>query len=234
MPRPTHRHIFHRGQVPTAQLAGGTATATYVPASNGDGTVTWTAPGGGGGGGGGASNWVDDGATAVKLATGVYTIRDAGAGAEVTLDGGFYVSTIGYGIYLSPDVGKIVDIDSGDGLRLPGLSADPTAVGDGQVLYQTTRNAIRARINGNWVDIHWMAASGLATVASGTTSIVVTHGAGFDPIDARGVDLWPTNNPTNDPGWFWVSSIGGTTFTINVRNNPGATGASFAWRVVPR
>lgn len=46
---PTHRHDqMHRGQVPTDQLADGTATVDYVPTSNGDGTVTW-APGSGGG-----------------------------------------------------------------------------------------------------------------------------------------------------------------------------------------
>ena len=39
---PTHRHDqMHRGQVPTGQLADGTATAGDAPLSNGDGTVTW-------------------------------------------------------------------------------------------------------------------------------------------------------------------------------------------------
>lgn len=41
---PTHRHDeMHRGQVPTDQLASGTATAGFAPLSNGDGTVTWGA-----------------------------------------------------------------------------------------------------------------------------------------------------------------------------------------------
>lgn len=45
---PTHRHDhFHRGQVPTDQLADGTATSGYVPTSNGDDTVTWAPSSGG-------------------------------------------------------------------------------------------------------------------------------------------------------------------------------------------
>lgn len=49
MARPTHLHAFHRGQVPTDQLADGTATDGYAPVSNGDGSVTWAPAGGGGG-----------------------------------------------------------------------------------------------------------------------------------------------------------------------------------------
>lgn len=47
---PTHRHDeLHRGQVPTGQLADGTASSGFVGVSNGDGTVTWTEQSGGGG-----------------------------------------------------------------------------------------------------------------------------------------------------------------------------------------
>jgi hypothetical protein len=39
----THRHDeFHRGQVPTGQIADGADTAGFTPMSNGDGTVTWS------------------------------------------------------------------------------------------------------------------------------------------------------------------------------------------------
>lgn len=41
---PTHRHDeLHRGVVPDDQLATGTASDTFVPISNGDGTRTWAA-----------------------------------------------------------------------------------------------------------------------------------------------------------------------------------------------
>lgn len=72
--------------------------------------------------------------------------------------------------------------------------------------------------------------SGSATILDTTTSIAVTHGAGYTP-DASDITVTPTNNPTNDPGNFWISSVGATTFTINVRADPGASGATFAWRV---
>lgn len=43
---PTHRHDeFHRGRVPTAQLASGTASSGTVPTSDGVGNVAWTAGG---------------------------------------------------------------------------------------------------------------------------------------------------------------------------------------------
>lgn len=72
--------------------------------------------------------------------------------------------------------------------------------------------------------------SGTATISSGTTSVTVTHGAGYTPA-ASDIVVTPTNNPTNDPGNFWVDTIGSTTFAINVRSNPGVSGATFAWRV---
>lgn len=72
--------------------------------------------------------------------------------------------------------------------------------------------------------------SGTATVATGTTSFTVTHGAGYTPV-VQDISVCPTNNPTNDPGWFWVDTITSTQFNINVRSDPGASGAIFAWRV---
>lgn len=69
-----------------------------------------------------------------------------------------------------------------------------------------------------------------STITSGNTSVTVTHGAGYTP-DPWDIDVHPTNNPTNDPGWFWVDTITSTTFKINVRANPGTSGATFAWRV---
>lgn len=72
--------------------------------------------------------------------------------------------------------------------------------------------------------------SGTATVVTATTTITVTHGAGYTPA-AADITVCPTNSPTNDPGHWWVDTIGATTFAINVRANPGASGAIFAWRV---
>lgn len=72
--------------------------------------------------------------------------------------------------------------------------------------------------------------SGTATVASGTTSVNVTHGiTGITP-SAGHVKVVPTNN-MGSATKFWVSAVGGTTFTINTDVNPGATTATFAWQV---
>ena len=81
-----------------------------------------------------------------------------------------------------------------------------------------------------WTVVTRRLGSGTATVTSGNTSVVVTHGAGITP-DAQDIMLHATNSPTADPLWYWVDTITSTQFTINVRVNPGASGASFAWRV---
>lgn len=72
--------------------------------------------------------------------------------------------------------------------------------------------------------------SGSSTITSGNTSVTVTHGAGYTP-SANDIVVTPTNNPTNDPGWFWIDTIGVTTFALNVRSDPGVSGAIFSWRV---
>ncbi len=74
------------------------------------------------------------------------------------------------------------------------------------------------------------ARTGTATIVSGQTDITVTHGSLVTPVDNE-IFVTPTNNPDNDPGYFFVDAITATTFDINVRNNPGASGASFSWRI---
>lgn len=70
-------------------------------------------------------------------------------------------------------------------------------------------------------------AGGVATVASGNTSIVVTHGLDRTPA-AKDISVTPTNS-LGDAAKFWISSVGATQFTINVDTDPGATTATFAW-----
>lgn len=71
--------------------------------------------------------------------------------------------------------------------------------------------------------------SGTATIASGATSVAVTHKLGRTP-SAEQIRLTPTNNPTNDPGNLYISAVSSTTFTVSCRADPGAGGATFAWR----
>ena len=73
-------------------------------------------------------------------------------------------------------------------------------------------------------------ASGTATVASGGTSIAVTHGLSSTP-QAKNVAVTPTND-LGSAAKFWISAVGATTFTINTNVDPGATTATFAWQAV--
>jgi hypothetical protein len=71
------------------------------------------------------------------------------------------------------------------------------------------------------------ASQGTATIASGATSIVVTHGLSGTP-SLNGIKPHLTNSGGNAMK-FWVSANTATTFTINVNVDPGATTAIFGW-----
>ena len=71
--------------------------------------------------------------------------------------------------------------------------------------------------------------NGTATIASGATSIAVTHGLIATPA-ASDITLTPTATATTDPGNIWVDTITSTQFTINCRTDPGAGGLPIAWR----
>lgn len=70
---------------------------------------------------------------------------------------------------------------------------------------------------------------GTAIITAAATSVTVTHGLDRTP-NVQDIFVAPTNNPTNDPGNFYVTNVGATTFDISVRAVPGASTATFAWR----
>jgi len=70
--------------------------------------------------------------------------------------------------------------------------------------------------------------NGTATVASGSTSIAVTHTLSKTP-NTRDISITPTNN-MGSATKFWISGLTSTQFTINVNVDPGATTATFAWQ----
>jgi parallel beta-helix repeat protein len=72
--------------------------------------------------------------------------------------------------------------------------------------------------------------SGTGSIASGATTAVITHGLSITPTAAN-IHVTFTENPTNDPGNSWVSTIGATQFTVNVRSDPGASNLDFSWSV---
>lgn len=84
--------------------------------------------------------------------------------------------------------------------------------------------------SGNIVRQHigWVTeASGTATVASGQTTIAVTHGLSSTPA-LKDIQVSPTNS-LGTATKFWISNPTSTQFTINVDQNPGATTATFVW-----
>jgi len=63
---------------------------------------------------------------------------------------------------------------------------------------------------------------GSATINSGTTSVVVTHGLNGGGGYAGDFQVTLKENPTNDVGNIWVDTINSTTFKINCRNDPAS------------
>lgn len=79
-------------------------------------------------------------------------------------------------------------------------------------------------------NINWKTeSSGTATVASGATSIAVTHNLSITP-SINDIHVTPTNNLGN-AAKFWISSPTSTQFTVNVDTDPGATTATFVWNI---
>jgi hypothetical protein len=70
---------------------------------------------------------------------------------------------------------------------------------------------------------------GTATIAVGTTSVVVTHGLPHTPT-AGDVLLTATSNPANDPGHIWWDNATTTQFTVNCKTAPTTTALTVAWR----
>jgi hypothetical protein len=71
--------------------------------------------------------------------------------------------------------------------------------------------------------------SGSATIASGATTAVVTHGLGLTPVPSD-IYITFTEQGTSDYGRWWVSGCTSTQFTLNVSADPGASNLDFAWR----
>jgi hypothetical protein len=70
--------------------------------------------------------------------------------------------------------------------------------------------------------------TGTGSIASGTTSDVITHGLSATPAVAD-IAITLAENPTNTPGAIWVDTITATQFTVNCENDPGASNLDFGW-----
>lgn len=72
--------------------------------------------------------------------------------------------------------------------------------------------------------------SGTGSITNGGTTDVITHGLSYTPT-AEDIRVTLTENPSNDPGNIWISTITSTQFTVNSRNDPGASNLNFSWAV---
>lgn len=73
-------------------------------------------------------------------------------------------------------------------------------------------------------------AKGTGSIASGATTAVITHGLGYTPALGE-ITITLGENPTNDVGAVFVTTITSTQFTVNVESDPGASNLDFAWAV---
>lgn len=71
---------------------------------------------------------------------------------------------------------------------------------------------------------------GTSTITSGNTSVTINHLMPFTP-SAQDIHVVSTATTTNNAGQFYITNITSTQFTVNVRANPGASGAAFSWKV---
>jgi len=72
-------------------------------------------------------------------------------------------------------------------------------------------------------------ASGTGSITSGGTTDVITHGLSKQP-GVGDIHITFSENPTNDPGNWWISATSATTFTVSVRNDPGGSNLDFSWQ----
>ena len=72
---------------------------------------------------------------------------------------------------------------------------------------------------------------GTGSIATGTTSDVITHNAGWTPSTGE-VFITLGEDPTNTPGAIWVDTFTTTQFTVHSENNPGASNLDFGWRII--
>lgn len=119
--------------------------------------------------------------------------------------------TQAYGIDVQDASEVVIQGNNVTGNRTGGMSIAGTAT-------QQTRN------NKGWVTEN----SGTGSIASGSTSAVITHGLSVTPA-AKDIFVTFTENPTTDPGNIWIDTLTSTQFTVNVRTNPGASNLDFSW-----
>jgi hypothetical protein len=128
--------------------------------------------------------------------------------------------------------GNVCNVNGAYGIDEGAGTADYNIITDNNVRGNTTAGMRELGSNSKIKDnLGWTTEnSGTSAVANGTTSIVVAHGLDITPtLDM--ISIVGGENPTNDVGTIYVDSIGAANFTVNVENDPGASGFDFGWKV---
>lgn len=123
--------------------------------------------------------------------------------------------------------GNTIDANTSGTVKLVDAGANPA--GACTVKVGRGNSVVKCDVQANIT--YTMAAAGVggtATVASGATTSVVTHGLGYAP-NVADIQVVPTLL-SNAAKW-WITATGATTFQINVDADPGAGTATFAWRI---
>jgi hypothetical protein len=77
-------------------------------------------------GGGSGGGWVTDGSTGSKLDTGRSTLADESGNVLVSMAAGeLALAGVSGDIFIEPPTDQIVNVDTGNGIGFPNLSADP-------------------------------------------------------------------------------------------------------------
>jgi len=71
---------------------------------------------------------------------------------------------------------------------------------------------------------------GTGTINSGATTTTITHGLSITPASGT-IRVTFREQATNDVGDTWITNITDTQFTVNVRNDPGASNLDIGWSV---
>lgn len=140
--------------------------------------------------------------------------------------------------FADPSYDQLLTVTFGDSNTTIAYNQNLIYLTNGQTATFLTGDTITFRYSRNAGGFRWVEvartrmssyyATGTATVASGATSVVVTHNLAKTPTPSQ-ITITPTNLPTNPPGHWYVDTITSTQFTLHVTADPGASGAAFSW-----
>lgn len=212
--------------LPTSVGAGGTGARNYAwnnRADNGTALIAY-------------DNFNASGVNAVPYFTDGATTPSV-AGSDVWYTSNSAPTTITN--FTNPSVGQVIRLVFTDAQTTVAYNANFILLANGLNFASTVNSSITLVYTNTGAGLRWVEVArsrqgtyttGSSSVANGTTSIAVTHGSALTPTASQ-ITITPTNNPTNDPGNWYVDTITSTQFTVHTRADPGASGFAFNWAV---